>query len=229
MKRSIIVLFLFFFTLLSYSQKEEFKSEFSYGVNGGVTLSKMRFVFAVPTTLLLQGQGGITVRYLSENNFGLQAELNYSLRGWKEATDSVRLNKYTKSLAYIELPFMTHIYINMGKRFRTIFNLGPQIGFNIGEKVIDKEIYVNLPDFHSNDSGIEPEETPSYYDQSIQKKFDYGIVGGAGFELRTGIGSFILEGRYYFGLSDIFNNNRSDYFQASSNQVISIKLSYLFR
>jgi hypothetical protein len=49
-----------------------------------------------------------------------------------------------------------------------------------------------------------------------------------GFELRTGIGSFILDGRFYFGLSDMFRNTRSNYFQSSANQVIGIKASYLF-
>jgi hypothetical protein len=49
-----------------------------------------------------------------------------------------------------------------------------------------------------------------------------------GFELRTGIGNFILDGRYYFGLSDIYNNAKADDFQASSNQVIGVKLTYFF-
>ncbi|MDR2804338.1 MAG: PorT family protein, partial [Dysgonamonadaceae bacterium] len=70
---------------------------------------------------------------------------------------------------------------------------------------------------------------PRYYDDdyTVRRKFDYGIAGGMGLEIRTGIGNFILEGRYYYGLSDVFNNSRADVFQSSHNQVIGIKLTYL--
>lgn len=233
MKKSLLSsLFLFFTIILSYAQNSDFKPEFAYGINGGATLSSMRFVFYVPQEKLIQWQGGITARYISEKNFGLQAEFNYSLRGWKEQSDDIRLNKHTRSISYLEFPFMTHIYFNMGKRFRGVFNLGPQIGYYVGEKTIESIIYAPGPELINNDLSYLSEEIiypeiPSYYHQKIQRKFDYGIVGGGGLELRTGIGSFILEGRYYFGLSDVFNNSRSDYFQASSNQVISIKLTYL--
>ena len=40
-------------------------------------------------------------------------------------------------------------------------------------------------------------------------RFDYGIVGGVGMTLQTGIGNFDLEGRYYFGLGDVFESRRS--------------------
>jgi hypothetical protein len=54
------------------------------------------------------------------------------------------------------------------------------------------------------------------------------LTGGAGIELKTGIGIFNLEGRYYFGLGDIFNNRRGDnaYFSRSAHRVISAKLTY---
>jgi hypothetical protein len=62
-----------------------------------------------------------------------------------------------------------------------------------------------------------------------EQTFDYGITGGMGFELRTGIGSFIVEGRYYFGLSDLLGNSMEDFFQSSHNQIIGLKLTYLIK
>ena len=235
-KKSILGFIFLLWVSILYSQNSQSESGFSYGINGGVNLTSMRFVFYVPQTKLLQGQAGLTVRYISEKNFGLQAELNYSLRGWKEQTDEFRLNKYTRSISYLEFPLMTHIYFNMGKRFRGVFNLGPQIGYYLGEKTIERDLYAPSPvsidnngniHVNTNSAQIIYEGVPPYYFQDVQRKFDYGIVGGGGIEFRSGIGSFILEGRYYFGLSDIFNNKRTDYFQASSHQVISIKLTYL--
>jgi hypothetical protein len=218
MKRIFLGLISLFTIFVSYSQKDEFQPEWAFGVNSGSTFSKMRFYPRIPQDLLIQGEGGITVRYISEKYFGIQCELNYSLRGWTERTDTITLfNEYARSLAYLELPLMTHLYFDLGKRVRLVFNVGPQVGYYLNEKILKKEI--------NTVSG----EYPGYYDQKVQKKFDYGIGGGMGFETRTGIGSFILEGRYYFGLSDIFRSSKADYLQASSPQVIEIKLTYLYR
>jgi hypothetical protein len=51
---------------------------------------------------------------------------------------------------------------------------------------------------------------------------DYGLAAGIGMELKTGIGVFDLEGRYYFGLGDIFTSRRSEqaYFSRSASRVI---------
>ncbi|GHT71077.1 hypothetical protein FACS1894155_07330 [Bacteroidia bacterium] len=218
---------------LSPPQKP-FKTEWSFGANGGITLSKISFNPIIKQDMLLQYAGGLTARYISEKNVGIQVELNYSLRGWKEKHDSIniyktgfpisvpddsmKLAKYSRSLSYLELPIMTHIYFDMSSRMRIIFLLGPQLGYYLSEKVIDSEL--------TTGSSL---SDPPYYELKVQRKFDYGLTGGMGFELRTGVGSFVIDGRYYFGLSDIFSNHKSDYFQASSNQVISVKLSYLFR
>jgi hypothetical protein len=203
---------------LANAQDESFTPEWAFGVNGGATFSKVSFSSKVriPQELFPQSTGGLTVRYISENHFGILGELNFSQRGWKELSDSIHLDKHTRSLAYIELPLMTHIYFALGKRVNFVFNIGPQISWFLNEKIIETEL---------NTSG----EPPSYYNMGIQRKFDYGIKGGLGLEFKTGIGSFILDGRYYFGLSDIYNNTRADFFQASSNKVMGINLTYLFR
>ncbi|MDR0413013.1 MAG: PorT family protein [Dysgonamonadaceae bacterium] len=200
----------------SRSQENRFRPEWAFGINGGVTLSEMRFYPNIPQELLLQQEGGISLRYLSEKHFGIQCELNYSLRGWKEQTDTIaHFNRYARSVAYLELPLMTHLYFNLGKRARLVFNIGPQVGYNLSEKTLKKEISPNSGEY-------------AYYNQPVQRKFDYGIAGGMGLEIRTGAGSLVLEGRYYFGLSDVFNNSRADYLQASSHRVIGIKLTYLY-
>ena len=208
-----------FFLLTScaiYAQTHSFQPEWAFGVNAGVNFSKVRFNPSIAQDLLLGATGGITARYISERNFGLQAELNYAQRGWDEQTDTIfNFNEYARLLHYIELPLMTHIYFDMGKRARGFFNLGPQIGYNIGEKTLKKEINTF--------------EIPDHYTQKIQNKFDYGLVFGGGVEIRTDIGSFLLEGRAYIGLSDIFSNTRQDTFQASPNQVLGVKLTYLLR
>jgi hypothetical protein len=193
-----------------------FRPEWAFGVNAGATLSKVSFnsVIRVPEVFLPQQTAGLTVRYISEKNFGIIGELNYSLRGWKERTDTIHTNRYSRSLAYAELPVLTHLYFDISRRMRFYVNAGPQLALNIGEQTLEEE-YTG--------------DRPAYFGKDIDRHFDYGIKGGAGFELRTGIGSFLLDGSYFFGLSDIYNNKRSDLFQASSNQVVGLRLIYLVR
>ena len=46
-------------------------------------------------------------------------------------------------------------------------------------------------------------------------------------EVNTAIGHFMIEGRYYFGLADIFNNGKADTFGRSAHGAIIAKATYL--
>lgn len=64
---------------------------------------------------------------------------------------------------------------------------------------------------------------------AVEKKVDYGISGGIGLEYsHPKIGHFLIEGRYYFGLGNIYGNSKSDYFAKSNQSSIIVKASYLF-
>ena len=41
--------------------------------------------------------------------------------------------------------------------------------------------------------------------------------------------SFILEGRYYFGIGNLFGSSKVDHFAASRGMAISVTLGYMFR
>ena len=58
--------------------------------------------------------------------------------------------------------------------------------------------------------------------------FIYGDSGLGKTHLMHSIGHFLLEGRYYYGLSDIFGNGKKDVFGRSANGTIVVKASYLF-
>ena len=42
------------------------------------------------------------------------------------------------------------------------------------------------------------------------------------------LGHFLLEGRYYYGLGDMYNNSKADYFGRSNFGQIVIKATWLF-
>jgi hypothetical protein len=64
---------------------------------------------------------------------------------------------------------------------------------------------------------------------AVEKKFDYGIAGGIGLEFsHRKLGHFMIEGRYYYGLGDMYDNSKRGKFGRSANQTLMIKLTYLF-
>jgi hypothetical protein len=64
---------------------------------------------------------------------------------------------------------------------------------------------------------------------SVERKFDYGITAGIGLEISLpSIGHILVEGRYYYGLGDIYRNSKRDYFGRSNLTNIVIKMTYLF-
>lgn len=149
-------------------------------------------------------------------NLGIQAELNFTQHGWEEKFEEKPQYKYSRTVNYMELPFLTHIHFG-SKRVRVFVNLGPKIGYALSEST---ESNLN----GENPNANRPDEQ---HTMEVQKKFDWGLCGGPGIELRTGIGSFLLEGRYYYALGDMFNSRKGDTFSKSSSQIISAKLTYL--
>ena len=71
-----------------------------------------------------------------------------------------------------------------------------------------------------------PNQVTEQYGKKIENKLDYGITASVGIELRTGIGNFGLEGRYYFGLGNIYGITKKDYFARCANSTISVRATY---
>ena len=213
------------FCMPAKAQLQDTRHNFSVGVNGGVNLSKVSFNPNIKQGYQIGPSVGLTARYISEKYFkmicGIQAELNYSQRGWNEIIEDESSDTYHRTMNYIELPFLAHLAVgkDRGRGVRFIVNLGPQIGYLIGEK-------------ETKSSPWHPEMRPNgiteQYGKKAENKFDYGIIGGGGLEVRTNIGHFILEGRYYFGLSDFFHSSKKDYFSRSAHSFIGGRLTYLF-
>lgn len=197
--------------------QEPFKREFAIGFGGGINFSQVGFTPKVPQTFLQGIHGGLTVRWITQKSLGLTAELNFAQQGWKENFADVAGGEhyfYNRTINYIELPFMTHFY-GGNKRVRFIFNVGPKIGYYLSEST------------EENVGDKEPLRTNFQHSMPVENKLDWGVCGGPGFELRTGIGIFILEGRFYMALGNIYGNSKADNFPKSNGMTISAKLSYL--
>lgn len=223
---SCFLIFLGIFPL--HAQKETFKGEFYLGAGAGSTFSKVDFVPGVPLAFKQGLYGGVTAKYISEKHLGLIVEINFAQRGWEEEFDASSDFSYSRTLNYIEIPFMTHVYF--GEKTRFIVNAGPQISLLVGDS---QKMSQALSDDVDARRAADPDERigMQYEGMYELKRIDYGLVGGIGMEFKTGIGDFDLEGRYYFGLGDIFTSRRSEdaYFSRSAFRIIEAKLTYYIR
>jgi len=220
----------------------EYRTDFAIGFNGGYTLSSIGFTPSVPQTMLGGLTGGLSMRYTCEKYFksicAVVAEVNITQTGWKEkiedmdgnavyyADDASQSNPlhYERKMTYLQIPVMGRLgWGRERKGFQAFVQAGPQFGVFLSEST-NSNIIIGKSTAAQRASNVVAQDT-----MAVERKFDYGIAAGAGIELsmRRG-GHLILEGRYYYGLGNIYGNSKSDYFGKSNFGQIVIKLTYLF-
>jgi hypothetical protein len=221
-KRRLLTAMAGLILVFNVGAQNTFQKELSVGASFGMGISSVSFVPKVQENQLLGTHAGLTVRWLTETYAGLVFEINYSQEGWNEHFDDPTYN-YTRRLNYIDIPLLSQLYFG-NKHIRLFFNIGPKIGFLIGERTTAKVDASPTPpiDLITGKSHISAQ-----WDMTVDNNFAWGICGGPGLEVRTPIGCFQLEGRYYYSLGDIFGNRKADYFSKSSGQIIFGKLTYL--
>jgi len=201
-----------------------YSPEFCIGGHGGMTLSSMSFAPKVKQSMISGAYFGVSARYTEEKFFGLIAEINLEQRGWKEKFEDMPF-QYSRSLTYIQIPFMTHIYFG-SRKFKGFVNLGPSVSFMIGDKITSNFDYrhpAGVDGFDMENRHI------NQMSMDISNKFDYGVVGGIGMELiLKRKHSVMLEARYYFGLGNIYPAAKKDEFSASRSSSIEVILGYMF-
>lgn len=230
MKKQFVIFIASILPLVTTGQNT-FKQEIAVGGSFGMGVSTVSFNNPkVYTKMMMGSHAGLTARWVSQKNLGLILEVNYSQQGWEGDFADVPAPEgepyeYSRRVNFIDIPFMTHIYFG-SERFRFFFNLGPKIGFAIGESLTEN-ISGRESSLPSSDPNYQYVYTELAKKETIDKKFAWGLCGGPGLELRTKIGIFQLEGRYYYGLGDLFDNRASDKFNKSASQAIYGKLTYL--
>lgn len=237
--RYIVFVLLFLCATVASAQIGQHRNDFSIGVNGGYTLSNVGFTPKVTQSLLGGTTAGLSWRYVCEKYFSticsIYGEVNYTQMGWKErilTTDNQPVinavsglpEQYSRTLNYLQVPVFAHLAWgkeHSGMQF--FFQLGPQFGYLLSEKTTTN---FNFKDRNTADRSnvVCAQDT-----MAVENKFDYGIAAGAGVELSVRrVGHFLLEGRYYYGLGNIYGDSKRDYFSKSNNSSIVVKLTYLF-
>ena len=224
MKKRIALIVVCLSCLFAVSAQTHYSSTISVGARGGADMSRVFFYPSVEQSFNFGATAGVTFRYIEERHFGLIAELNFSQRGWEEDFKEAPY-RYSRTLNYLQLPILAHIYF--GRRGRFFINLGPEFCLFLGEKVsanFDPSNFESLPDFPVRN------RMNSQLREHSNKKFDYGITAGLGGEFSINpANSMSIEARFYYGLGNIFSSNRTDPFQTSNQMTISLALGYWFK
>lgn len=222
--RRIAVILMALSALLTIAQTH-YEGIIAIGGKAGATFSKVNFNPSVQQSMASGMTAGVMVRYIEEKNFGLIGELNVTQRGWNEAFDDADYS-YSHSFTYLELPIMTHIYFG-NNRVKGFFNLGPELNVMIADGISSNFEYQNAAD---TDYFIQNSRRIEQMTMELDNKLDYGICAGAGMEFNImPKHSLLLEGRFYYGLTDAFSNHKTDIFSGSNSMTVSVTLGYFYR
>lgn len=220
-----------------HAQVGEARRDLAVGVNGSYLLNKVSFNPTIRQTFKGGAGFGLTARYTCEKYFNmicaLQMELNYSQLGWKEEFEEGDERTYERRMNYLQIPLLANLGFGRERGgFKGFLILGPQLNFFLGEsdsRTGDWESERKLYEQSLGSTGSTQSIRIMQHWIAAEKKFEYGLTGGLGLEASTRGGHrFLLEGRYYFALSDIFHNTKQDPFGRSANGTIVAKVSYLF-
>lgn len=152
--------------------------------------------------------GGFGLRFLNEKKAGVQLELNYALRSYRETIDSV--NYQGRNYKYLEIPFLMHLEFGRSKTKYHI-HFGPHLGYALSaeqELMEDGEIT------------IEPYELLPNRDN----RWDYGLAFGFGIGYDIGPGKLQAEGRYMYS----FGNIEKSLLVTRTSQPVNIQLSLAY-
>lgn len=226
-------------TFNAVAQVGQHRNDFSIGFNGGYVLSSVSFSPSVPQKMHGGVTGGLSLRYVCEKYFNtvcsIYAEVNYASLGWRDKIQDINnapvINEitgeaeaYSRTINYIQVPIMAHLA--WGKESRGVqffINLGPQFGIYLNEST-----KMNF-DFEKRNRTARSSSIVAQDTMAVEKKFDYGIAAGIGLEYTVPrVGHFLVEGRYYYGLGNIYGDSKRDYFGRSNFSNIILKMTYLF-
>jgi hypothetical protein len=200
-----------------------YKANIAVGGHAGADLSRVAFTPSVTQGFQPGFNVGLNFRYIEEKHFGFIVEANFDQRGWKESFEDDEPFEYSRTVNYVTIPFLAHIYF--GNRGRFFINAGPSISFTLGESTSANFDYKNL----SSVSGF-PLRTTYQYDESVNQKVDYGISAGLGGEFSINKRNAIyLDGRFYYGLGNMLKSGRTENIRGSNSMTISVSVGYWFR
>lgn len=215
----LIVSWLFATSVLA---QKRIPREVHIGAIGGANASQYDFYPSLSQKWTPSYTGGVAIRYIEETLFGLQTEFLITRRMMVDDYEAHPEWSFQRSFTYLEVPIMAHIYFKAGERHEVAVDMGPKIGWFLWDDVED-----GMPADFGQPGSETSTYTTAHHRLDVTKKFDYGIQAGLGYEYKFNKDlSMQIQGRYYYGLGNMWPETKADDFQQSSNQSIQLVLSF---
>ncbi|MFV0482869.1 MAG: porin family protein [Bacteroidales bacterium] len=185
---------------------------FNYGVNGGLFMGGVNFYdkSGFNTAFYPRMQGGVNALFKNKFWSGVQLELNYKQKGWKQRYDNG--DEFTVSLNYIEVPLLTHFEVGEKWRIRPMLNAGPFVAFMLDKKITDDitDASQRLP----------------YQDAEIDNTFEFGLIAAIGAIANFDNLAASLEFRFNQTWTHIYDQSVMSF---SQNQIYGLCLTVYFK
>lgn len=153
---------------------------------------------------------GFMAIFNDKKNTGVQLEINYATKGWREVDKDADSMRYKREINYLEFPAMAHI--ELGRKWFRIYGLiGPYIAFKQSEKTT----IVNY-------EGIIANNPYDMYNQKI-RDIDFGNKVGLGFRVNIGERFSVLADVRY----DLQIAGGQNIFKKQPNKIQASRLSEL--
>lgn len=116
---------------------------------------------------------GIVGIFNDKSNAGIQVEVNYAVKGWRDRDKDDNSIEYKRELTYLEVPVMTHF--ELGRSWFRIYGVvGPYVAFKQSEKETARNFDAYIA---NNPYGL--------YNQKV-RSIDFGNKAGLGFRINFG-------------------------------------------
>lgn len=155
-----------------------------FGIKGGINLSNLYVDDVKDENMKVGLNAGVFVKLPITKGFSIQPEVLYSNKGAKLTYNNIFGNgEYRYNLNYVEVPLLA------------VFNLGKNFNIHAGGYGAFLTS-ANIKRLNNNNGEVDEIAT---LDTDDFEKFDYGLVGGLGFD----VDKFTLGARYNYGLNEI--------------------------
>ncbi|WP_416864433.1 MAG: porin family protein [Imperialibacter sp.] len=188
-----------------------------FGLRGGAHFSEVLFSdtfrpVIMQTSFVYGKQYGAVGKLFLAEHAGIQMEVNYIEKGYKQLLDS---GFYTTKMNYLEIPLLMNAYL--GKQKTQFFvNMGPYL-----------EIFLNQKD---ELQGVVKDGEEFYrFDPNVDRTIGYGLRASGGLNRLFSFGLLQLEGGLEVTISDMIFSNRliSTIPDSSKHLVGFVSLAYM--
>ena len=192
----------------------------SYNSDGEVDDAKMLTSFHVGI------MGDISISKV----LAIQPGILFTGKGTKIQSGSPNDNFYYKATAnpfYIEVPVNLAIKLPLGSESNIFFGAGPYIAIGVGgkRKIEGRNLAIS---YNSKEKIEYSNDDPSTFNNEegtglgVMRRFDYGLNGTAGFELKNAM----IALNYGYGLAKLQSGSNSSADNSNKHRVLSISVGF---